>query len=211
MLGATLVILTLIAAAWYVAKVGTVFTLAVHRRRGLHGLQAPAAHRLHGGVHAAAHRLHLRAAGLRRVEGIPVADAGGAVAAQHPPAAQGADLASLPQGLHAVAAVDVADREGSARSRHGVVGRRAVHRQTQVRKAASQQAPAAHRRGTGLHRRSVRRAVPHVRRLGHHAPARRHAAEGLGLPQVEGLLRDDHPEEIRRPGVLRVRATPACW
>ena len=66
--------------------------------------------------------------------------------------------------------------------------------------------PVAHRRGAGLHRRSLRRAVPHVRRLGRHAQARRHAAEGVGLPQAQGLLRDDHPEEIRRPRVLRVRA-----
>ena len=65
---------------------------------------------------------------------------------------------------------------------------------------------AAHGRGAGVHRRTVRGAVPHGRRLGRHAPARRPAARGLGLPQEEGLLRDDHPEEVRRARVLGVRA-----
>ena len=38
-----------------------------------------------------------------------------------------------------------------------------------------------------------------------HRP-RRPAAAGLGVPEEEGLLRDDHPEEVRRSRVLRVRA-----
>ena len=58
----------------------------------------------------------------------------------------------------------------------------------------------------GVHRRPVRRAVPDDRRLGHHASSRRPAAAPVGLHQEQGLLRDDHPEEVRRPGVLRVRA-----
>ena len=45
-----------------------------------------------------------------------------------------------------------------------------------------------------------------ARRLGHHPSPRRSAAAGVGLPEGEGLLRDDHPEEVRRPRVLRVRA-----
>ena len=81
-----------------------------------------------------------------------------------------------------------------------------LHGQAQVREVVSRQAAGAHRRGAGVHRRPLRRTVPHVRRLGRHAQARRHAAEGVGLPQAQGFLRDDHPEEIRRPRVLRVRA-----
>ena len=60
------------------------------------------------------------------------------MAVQRAPAAQGAHHAALPEGLHAPAAVDVADRAGSARGRHRVVGRRAVHRQAEVREVASQ-------------------------------------------------------------------------
>ena len=47
-------------------------------------------------------------------------------------------------------------------------------------KLLASKAPRAHRRGAGLPRRPVRRAVPHVRRLGHHAQARRHAARRCG-------------------------------
>ena len=73
-------------------------------------------------------------------------------------------------------------------------------------KLLSAAAPRLIGRRAGVHRRSVRRAVPHDRRLGHHASSRRPAAADVGLPQEQGLLRDDHPEEVRRPGVLRVRA-----
>ena len=38
-----------------------------------------------------------------------------------------------------------------------------------------------------------------------HRP-RRPATAGLGVPEEEGLLRDDHPEEVRRSRVLRVCA-----
>ena len=101
---------------------------------------------------------------------------------------------------------DVADRARGARSRHGVVGRRAVHRQAELVEAAVREAAAALARRAGVPRRPLRRAVPDDRRLGHHPQARRPAAAGVGLPQVEGLLRDDHPEEVRRTRVLRLRA-----
>ena len=47
-------------------------------------------------------------------------------------------------------------------------------------KLLSAQPPQAHRRGAGLPRRPVRRALPHARRLGHHPPARRPAARRSG-------------------------------
>ena len=127
-------------------------------------------------------------------------------AAQHRRVPHPLHQPSVPAHVPAHAAVDVADREGRARSRHGVVGRRAVHRRSGLGKAAVGDAAAADRRRAGVHRRPVRRAVPHDRRLGHHAPPRRSAAAPVGLHQEQGLLRDDHPEEVRRPGILRVRA-----
>ena len=72
--------------------------------------------------------------------------------------------------------------------------------------AALGQGAGAHGRGAGVHRRALRRAVPDDQRLRHHAPARGPAARGLGLHQEEGLLGDDHPQEVRRPRVLGVRA-----
>jgi acyl-CoA dehydrogenase len=44
------------------------------------------------------------------------------------------------------------------------------------------------------------------RRLRHHAPPRRHAPEVWEFLKREGLLRDDHPEAVRRPRVLRLCA-----
>ena len=56
----------------------------------------------------------------------------------------------------------------AARGRHRLVGRRALHGQTRLAEAAVGEGAAAHRRGTGIHRRSLRGAVPDDRRLGHH-------------------------------------------
>ncbi len=53
---------------------------------------------------------------------------------------------------------------------------------------------------------SGRRALPHARRLAHQLGARRPAARGVGLPQGAQVLRDDHSEEVRRAGILRLRA-----
>ena len=67
----------------------------------------------------------------------------------------------------------------------------------------SQPKPRTHRRGAGLPRRPVRRAVPDDRRLGHHPRPRRPAAGDVGLHQAQQVLRPEHPEGIRRPGLLR--------
>ncbi len=85
------------------------------------------------------------------------------------------------------------------------MGRRAVHRRPRLEQAAVRESAEAHRGGAGLHRRAVRRTLPDDRRLGHHAPPRRPAARGLRLHQEEGLLGDDHPEEVRRARVLGLR------
>ena len=126
--------------------------------------------------------------------------------AQRASAQARADLQTVPAGLPAHAAADVRYRARSARGRHGVVGRRAVHRRPGLAEAALGQSAGAHRRGAGLHRRPVRRAVPDDRRLRHHAPARRPAARSLGLHQETGLLGDDHPPEVRWARLLRLRA-----
>ena len=180
MLGAILVILSLIAGAAYVAQVGTGFTLLfigavvfmAYKRFPLIAFTAVFTLLLAGytyiappaGVWKGFLWVLLAALWLFNLR----------------PLRKALDHAAVHEGVHAPAAVDVADREGSARSRHGVVGRRALHRQTQVREVVSQQGAAAHRRGAGLHRRPVRRALPHVRRLGRHAQARRHAASPCG-------------------------------
>ena len=73
-------------------------------------------------------------------------------------------------------------------------------------KLLSAKAPALYGGRAGVHRRALRRTLPDDRRLGHHAPARGPAARSLRLHQEEGLLGDDHPQEVRRPRVLRLRA-----
>ncbi len=64
---------------------------------------------------------------------------------------------------------------------------------------------AAHGRRAGLSRRPLRRTLPHARRVGNYprAPATCRRRR-LGVPAGERLLRDDHPEELRRPRVLRL-------
>ena len=76
------------------------------------------------------------------VEGSAAADAGGDVAVQPPAAAQGADLAAVPEGLPAHAADHVRHRARCAGSRRRVVGRRAVHRQARLGQAARDTPPA---------------------------------------------------------------------
>ena len=143
------------------------------------------------------------------VEGRAVGALPAAPAAEHPPLRRSLISHRFLRDLQAHAAADVHDRARGARGRHGLVGRRAVHRRTRLEQAALGEGAEAHGRGAGLHRRALRRTVPDDRRLGHHAPARRPAARSLRLHQEEGLLGDDHPEEVRRARVLRLRALDA--
>ena len=126
--------------------------------------------------------------------------------AQHPSAAPLLDLEPVPQALQANAATDVGHRARGARGRHRVVGRRAVHRRTRLEQAAVGQGADADGGGTGVHRRPLRRTLPDDQRLGHHAPARGPAARGVRLHQEKRLLGDDHPQEVRRPRILGLRA-----
>ena len=64
----------------------------------------------------------------------------------------------------------------------------------------------AHRRGAALSRQRVRRALRHGQRLGDDARLPRPAAARLAVHQGPRLSRHDHPEGVRRPGLLRVRA-----
>ena len=150
--------------------------------------------------------LHALRSRRRLVEGDALGSLPAPRPAQHPAIAAGADLQPVPAGLQAHAAADVHDRARSARGGHGLVGRGVVHRRAGLEEAPVGQGAGAHGRGAGLHRRALRRALPDDRRLGHHAPARRPAARGLGLHQEEGLLGDDHPAEVRRARVLGLRA-----
>ena len=93
-------------------------------------------------------------------------------AAEHRRAAPALRHQAVPDGVPAHAADDVGHRARGARGRHGLVGRRAVHRQARLAEAAVGEGAAAHRRGAGLPRRALRGAVPDDRRLGHHAPPR---------------------------------------
>ena len=67
-------------------------------------------------------------------------------------------------------------------------------------------AGAAERRGAGVPRRPGRRTLPHGRRLADQLGVARPAAGGLGLPEGEQVLRDDHSEEVRRSRLFRLRA-----
>ena len=158
------------------------------------------------GARHSAGRLHVLGRGRRVVEGGALGAVHPARPAQHPPAAAGADLEPLPARLQAHAAADVEDRARGPRGGHGLVGRRAVQRRARLEQVALGEGAGTVAGGTGLHRRTLRRAVPDDRRLRHHAPARRPSARGLGLPQEEGLLGDDHPQEVRRARVLRLCA-----
>ncbi len=100
----------------------------------------------------------------------------------------------------------VADREGSDRRRHGVVGRRPFLRQARLGQAARRSPAAPFGRRAGLSRRPGRGAVRDVRRLGDHARAPGPAAARVAVHQGPGLPRHDHPEELRRHGLLRARA-----
>jgi hypothetical protein len=61
------------------------------------------------------------------------------------------------------------------------------------------------RRGTVLPRQRVRNALRHDPGLGNDPGTPRSVARGLGLCQGKGLPRHDHPQALRRPGVLRLR------
>ncbi|MCY1434465.1 hypothetical protein D9M71_505260 [compost metagenome] len=85
-----------------------------------------------------------------------------------------------------------------------MVGRRAVQRPAGLEQAARLSTPATERRGAGVRRRPHRAALRHGRRLGTgtaHGPA----GGSLDLHQGTGLLRPDHPEGVRRQGLLRPR------
>ena len=68
--------------------------------------------------------------------------------------------------------------------------------------------PRLSRRGAGVPRRPGRGAVRDVRRLGDHARAPGPAAARVAVHQGQGLPRDDHPEAVRRPRLLRARRIP---
>ncbi len=75
-----------------------------------------------------------------------------------------------------------------------------------LEQAAEAAAATPHAARAGLHRRPVRNALRHARRLRHHASPRRPAARGLGLREARGLLRHDHSAALRRPGAVDLRA-----
>ncbi len=99
----------------------------------------------------------------------------------------------------------VADREGSDRRRHGVVGRRSFLGPAQLGQAARDAGAAPECRGAGVPRRPGRGAVRDVRRLGDHPRALRPAAARVAVHQGQGLPRHDHPEKARRDGIQRAR------
>ena len=169
-------------------------------------LPTPEPARLHGDGAGAAGRVHRARQATAVVGRHPVGGHGAAGAPQRPAAAQGGADASVPEGVPAHAARDVRHRARGARGGHRVVGRRTLHRQARLVEAAQRQGAAAHGRRAGVPRRPLRRAVRDGRRFRHHASARRHAARDLGFPEAQGLLLDDHPEEVRRPRVLGLRA-----
>ncbi len=103
------------------------------------------------------------------------------------------------------AAEHVEDRAGSARSRQRLVGRRAVHGHAGLAALEKLAAAEADARGASVPRRADRGALPSTRRLADYARARRHAAERVAVHQGPTLLRDDHPEGVRRPRLLAAR------
>ena len=147
-------------------------------------------------------RQRLAAVDHRPLDG--VRRAGAAQHRRHPAALR---HQAVPDGVPAHAAHDVRHRARGARGRHRVVGRRAVHRQARLAEAA-----------VGARRRSSRAEEQAFldgpceelcRMLDDWDITHRRAdlpPRGLGLPQEEGLLRDDHPEAVRRPRVLGLRA-----
>src|SRR3989454_3870662 len=97
----------------------------------------------------------------------------------------------------------VADRAGGDRRGHGVVGRRSFLRTPRLGEAACGAAPEADARGTVVPRRRNRAAVRDGERRGDDAGVSGPAAARLAVHQGQGFSRDDHPEKIRRQGILR--------
>ena len=161
----------------------------------LGGGRAGVARGFHGGGRMAGRRARHGPRPLRRARRrVPAPPAA-------PQARDGAHLQSFPRR----AAVDVADREGRARSRHRVVGRRALRRPAGLGEAARVSVADAHRRGARLPRQRDERAVPPHRRLGRDA-APGPVARRVAVHQGARLSRHDHPEGIRRERLLGVRA-----
>jgi hypothetical protein len=102
-------------------------------------------------------------------------------------------------------AADVRHREGRYRRRHGLVGRGAVQRPTELERAAAHAARRAQPGRARISRRARGRAMPHARRLEDQPGTRRPAARGLELPGQAPLLWHDHPEGIRRARLLGAR------
>ena len=158
-------------------------------------------------LRGAARLLHAVRGRCDLVEGDAVGPFRPARPPEHPPLAARPDLEPVPAGLQADAAAHVHDRARGARGRHGLVGRRALHRRPGLAQSSCRPRRRHSRRksrpsSTG----PARELCRDDRRLGHHAPARRPSARSLRLHQEEGLLGDDHPEEVRRARVLRLRA-----
>ena len=123
-----------------------------------------------------------------------------------PAAAPRGHLESHPRHLPPHPAGHVADREGSDRRRHGVVGRGSLLRQARLGQAARHARAAPLGRGAGVPRRPGRGAVRDAERLGNHARAPGPARARVAVHQGQGLPRHDHPEAVRRPRLQRARA-----
>ena len=187
MLGAILILLILGGGAYAVTQVGGIITLRVHRRRPVPRVQAPAAAHVHGDVHRAAGRVHIFGAAsapagiwkgflwllLGMLWLLNVRPLRKAIITRPFMKAYLKLLPSMSQTEKEALEAGTVWWDGEL-----FTGK------PKWSKLLIREAAAALRRGAGVHRRPVRRAVPHARRLGHHSQARRHAAAGVGLPQV---------------------------
>ena len=122
-------------------------------------------------------------------------------------AAAQADQRRRPRRVPQDPAADVADRARGDRGRHRLVGRRALLRQARLAASCSTMPRAdADRRGAALPRPRGRGAVRDGHRLGDDQRPPRPAAARLAVHQGQGLPRHEHPEGVRRPRLLRLRA-----
>ena len=103
-------------------------------------------------------------------------------------------------------AADVADGTRRDRSRHRLVGRRALLRPAGLAAPARDAVAGAHRRRAALPRPRRRGALRDGHRLGDHARLPRPAAARVAIHQGPRLPRHEHREGVRRPGLLGLRA-----
>ncbi len=93
---------------------------------------------------------------------------------------------------------DVAHRARRHRSRHGLVGRRALLRPPALGHLARTRSGHAHCRRTILSRRRVSASVRPRERLGNHRRLAGPVAADMAIHQGARLSRHDHPEAVRR-------------